>query len=411
MDAENISKKRGLFSIGLYLPGNVWILSITSALWSIGLSLATPFQSVFFEGLGASPFYIGILSAISSAVTLLAYFLGGYFADAYGRKKLIIVFSFISAASAFLYFFINTWTYLLIPIVIGAFSGIYTPAFNAMLNDSMDPEFRAIGFASYTIITTLPSIFSPYIGGLIIENFGVVPSMKFAFVASGIIGLIAIYWRMLKLKETCYNDASGALSSIKHRNLFKSILRDYLFALRNSTSQAKKLLLYSITSSFASGLSTVFVSVYLINKLSMKPTQYGFLVGISAVATIVFLIPSIHIIRKYNLKKIAVLSALSAPASMLIFVSANGMNDLMAWSATGGVSGSLLSSVVQGLQGNATTQRIRGRFMALFSMFSLLAMIPGQVISGFVYASISPLSTFVLAIPFYIISVLILLAL
>lgn len=398
---------KGLFSIRFYLPGNVLVLAISSALWSIGLSLASPFQSLFFEGLGAQPVYIGILSAVSSAVTMLAYFFGGFLADIYGRKQLITVFSFVSAASAFLYFFINQWTYLLIPIVIGALSGIYSPAFNASLNDSMEPDMRAVGFASYAVVTTIPSIFAPYIGGLMVEKFGIVLGIKLAFVISGAIGIPAVYWRMSKLKETY----TPRKKKIKFGRLVKDAISGYATALKVATRQAKLLLLYSITSSLASGLSTVFVSIYLINKLSVSPTQYGFLVGISALGTIIFLIPSLTLIKKYSLKKLAILSALSAPLSMLIFVSANGMNDFIAWSVTGSVSGSLLGSVVQGLQGNSTSQQIRGRFMALFSAFSLLAAVPGQVISGFLYQAISPISTFVAAIPLYVISVLILMAL
>ncbi|MDE1824194.1 MAG: MFS transporter [Candidatus Micrarchaeota archaeon] len=392
--------------INLYLPGDVWILSITAAIWSLGSSIASPFQSLFFKGLGTPIVYIGAFTAISSLVTIIAYILGGYIADVSGRRKVIVVFSVVSALSAFFFVFVNTWFFLLVPIIIGAFSGIYNPAFNAMMNDSMRPKMRAVGFASFAIVSTLPSIFAPYIGGNLIQSFGIVNGMKIAFFLSGMFGAAAVYIRARYLKET-YKPVPAEKKELGR--VMAETLRGYLDVMMNSKVQAKKLLAYAAASSVAAGLSTVFISIYLIERIHVAPNQYGFLVGISALATNLLLLPAISAMKRMSIKKIAVFSALSSPASMLIFISATGMNDLMAWSITGGVSGTLLSSVIQGLEGNATGKEVRGRFIALFNIISLACAIPAQLLSGFLY-TISPLSTFLLSIPFYAASVLILIS-
>ena len=69
--------------------------------------MANPFQSIYFCALGSDSLFIGYLLAISSAVTALMQLVGGYVANAWGRRKVIVIFSFLSAASAWAYIFID----------------------------------------------------------------------------------------------------------------------------------------------------------------------------------------------------------------------------------------------------------------------------------------------------------------
>ena len=76
-----------------YLPKDAWILALSATIWSIGSSVVNPFQSIYFFALGANSLFIGYLLAMGSAVTALMQLLGGYVADIWGRRKVIIIFS------------------------------------------------------------------------------------------------------------------------------------------------------------------------------------------------------------------------------------------------------------------------------------------------------------------------------
>lgn len=389
----------------LYLPGNAWVLAVSAAVWTVGGSLVNPYQSIFFQAVGTPLPYIGVLAALSSAITALTYLVGGYVADTWGRRRVIVVFSFISAANSFIYFFVKSWPELFIPVTIGALSGIYTPAFNATLNDSMKPELRPRGFASFTILTTIPSVFSPYFGGLLMERFGDVLGLKIGFFASGVLGVGAVSWRAMKLKET-YRPPAKSRPSL--RRVVVDVVKQNIEAYRQASPNARKLILYSAISSVAAGLSTLYVSIYVVKGLRLAPTAYGLLTGISALVTILLLLPAASFIERFGLKRAAILSALSSPLSMLVFVSANGMNDLIAWSVTGGVSGALTSPTIQSLQGNVVPPSIRGRLMAMFNVVPLLVSTPAQIASGILYTYVSRLAPFAASIPFYALSVYIL---
>jgi len=389
----------------LYLPGNAWVLAVSSAFWTVGGSIVNPYQSIFFEAIGTPLPFIGVLAALSSVVTAITYLVGGYIADTWGRRKVIAVFSFVAAANSFIYFFVKMWPELFIPVTVGAISGLYTPAFNATLNDSMKADLRPRGFASFTILTTIPSVFSPYIGGLLMQQFGDVEGLKIGFFVSGLLGVASVTWRALRLKETFKPSRSDSLSLAQ---FVVGVIRHNASAYRQAGSNARKLIVYSALSSVATGLSTLYVSIYVIKGLNLPPTYYGLLTGLSALTTILLLLPAASFVERFGLKRAAVLSALSSPLSMLVFVSANGMNDLIAWSMTGGVSGALTSPTIQSLQGNVVPAELRGRLMAMFSVVPLLVSTPAQIASGVLFTYVSRLAPFIVSIPFYAVSVYIL---
>ncbi len=377
----------------LYFSRNSWVLALSAAFWSIGGSMVNPFQPLFYYALGAPAYYIGILAAVSSATTAVSYIVGGVIADSYGRKRIITTFSVVAAASSFIYVFIFSWPMLFIPIIVGALSGIYSPAFNATINDSVEPTMRPMAFASFTLITTIPSVFMPYVGGLLIERFGELIGLKIGFFVSGLLGVIATLWRARNLEETHVGNRSVKLDAI-------SWLKETLTAYKTAPSAAKKLLLYALLASMATGLSTVYVSIYVINSLRVPPPYYGILIGLSSLVTAALVLPAAGIVKRLGLRRAAVLSALFSPLSMLTFVSAAGMMDLLAWSVTGGVSGAMLSPSIQTLQGNLTTKEARGRWMGMFALVPLVGTAPFQLLSGFLYV-LSPVITFAASIPFY----------
>ena len=397
------NKSSGRFKF--YLPNDAWIIAVTSAFWGIGSFMYSPFQSIFFRALGMPIVYIAVMAAVSSVVTAVALILGGYLADVFGRRKVIVIFSTISAGSAFLYFFINTWQFVLVPVIIGSLCSIYTPAFNSVLTESMRQDMRPSGFASFAILNTLPAVFAPVIGGFLMAYYGDVNGLRIAFFASGLLGITAMLFRAIKLGETYKPKPRFKEPFLKN---LRDILRDYSHTLKKANSDAKKLLWYTVTSSIAASFTTIFISIYLVKQLNLPPIEYGLLSGITGLATVIVLIPSVRIIKRAGLKKAAILAALFSPLSMFIFVSSNGMNDLLAWSVTGGVGGAIAQPSMSTLQGNLSEKEIRGKLMALFGVMPLIAAFPAQIFSGYLYANVSYTSTFMIAIPFYIISVLIL---
>lgn len=392
------------FRKSLYLPEDAWILALSATLWSIGGSLVNPFQSIYFSALGASPIFIGQLLATGSAITALTQLVGGYVADIWGRRKVIVVFSFVSAASAFAYIFIGQYNLLIFPIVLASIAGLYSPAFNAMLTESMEPDLRPRGIASFTLVTSIPSIFCPYFGGLLMGAYGPVAGLRLAFFFSGLFGVIGVSYRAWKLTETY-----SGIKTKETRGLFEflsDLTKDISFALKHASNGAKKLLIYSVLASLGTGMTVPYTSIYLVNSLGLQPEFYGLLTNVTGLISVLLLLPATRIVEKIGLRKSIIYASLSVPFNQLIFVRAKGTDDFVTWSAVGGASAALLGPSVTALQADLSPREMRGRLMAMFSVFSLITAIPAQLLGGYLYYGFGPLATFLASIPVFILSTL-----
>ena len=368
--------------------------------------MANPFQSIYFCALGSDSLFIGYLLAISSAVTALMQLVGGYVANAWGRRKVIVIFSFLSAASAWAYIFIDHYQLLMLPVMLASIAGVYGPAFNAMLMDTMEPELRPRGIASYTLITSIPSVFSPYLGGLLIQRYGTLTGVRIAYFIGGLLGLVAVSYRAVTLKESF----SGA-NAEKRKPLLtftSDFVKDIYHAMKDMNDDLRKILVYSITASIGTGMTVPYTSLYVIDVLGLQAQYYGLLTNVTGLVGLMLLLPAARIVEKVGLKKSAILASLSTPLNQLIFVRAKGMEDLVSWSVLGGASGALMGPSITSLQADFSTPEIRGRVFALFSVFPLLVTVPAQILGGYIYNYYGPLVTFVASIPAFVLATLVL---
>lgn len=386
-----------------YLPRNAWILTATSTVWSIGGSMSSPFQSLYFYNLGASVVFIGYLAALSSAIIAAVELIGGYVGDVWGRKRAIIVFSFVGVANGFIYAFIPTAGWLYLPVVVGSVAGIYGPLFSTSLTESMEPALRPRGIASYSVINILPSLFSPYIGGLLVSRIGEVSGLRIAFFLSGAFGVLGISWRALRLAETHTPEAR-----ITFFRFWRSILRESRAALQAAGRDVHLLLYYAVLSAFGVGLTASFSILYFVQDLGVPAYEYGVLVGATSLVILLLLFPAASLAERVGLKKAVVLASLSVPLNQYFFTLAKDVDELVAWSVVSGTGTAFLGPPLTSLQAGIVPRMIRGRIMAVFSAVPLLCSIPAQILGGYLY-TVAPVLPFFAAIPPFVLSFVVLL--
>ncbi len=385
-----------------YLPRNAWILTATSTVWSIGGSMSSPFQSLYFYNLGASVVFIGYLAALSSAIIAVAELIGGYVGDVWGRKRAIVLFSFVGVANGFIYSVIPGANWLYLPIVVGSIAGIYGPLFSTALTESMEPALRPRGIASYSVINILPSVFSPYVGGLLVQNLGDVSGLRVAFFLSGAFGVVGITWRALTLEETHLPEAR-----VTFFRFWRSVIRESRAALHAAGHDVHLLLVYAILSAFGVGLTASFSILYFVQDLGVPAWEYGALVGATSVVILLLLFPAASLAERVGLKKAVVLASLSVPLNQYFFTLAKDVDELVAWSVVSGTGTAFLGPPLTSLQAGIVPRMIRGRIMAVFSALPLLASIPAQILGGYLYA-VTPVLPFLAAVPPFVLSFLVL---
>jgi MFS family permease len=178
--------------------------------------------------------------------------------------------------------------------------------------------------------------------------------------------------------------------------------------LRNATDGAKKLLIYAVLASVGTAMTVPYTAIYLVNVANLRPEFYGLLTNVAGLISVLLLLPAARIIERVGLRKSAVYASVSIPVNQLIFVRAKGTDEFVAWTAIGGASGALLGPSLTALQANFSPQEMRGRIMAMFSVFSLITAVPAQIAGGYLFQTLGPLSPFIASTPIFVLATLVL---
>ena len=360
--------------------------------------MANPYQTLYFSALGAGPLAVGLLVGYGTAVTILALLVGGYVADTWGRKKVILAFSWVSVASALVYAFTPGYFYLVLPLTLASLASIYTPAFNSVMMDEIQPSDRIRGFAVFNAINTIPSIFTPTFGGLLMYDLGVMDGVRVAYLASAAFGAMAVTIRSLTLRETYTPPPSEKrpLSSYIRESLTSGIS-----ATRRANPIVKKLLLYVALAGIGTGLTSPFVSIYVVDHLRIDPLDYSLVVDLAGLTTVVLMLSVVLLVRRLGARRSVLVASTAAPIGNVVFLQAKTMDELLEWGATGAIASAIQTPSLATMQAEAVSQSDRGRILAMFSLLPALVSLPSQVLAGYLYAGVSPAAPFVLSlVPF-----------
>lgn len=392
---EKSNKSGGKLRDFLYLPRSAWILTSTSGLWSVGSAMSTPYLTLYFAALHASYLDIGILVAYGTAITIISLIIGGYIADTWGRRRVIIIFSWVSVASAAIYAAINSPYLIVIPLSVSSIASVYTPAFNSVMFDSIQPTDRVRGFSVFSAINTIPSIFAPTIGGLLMEQYGVLDGIKFAYIASALFGVIAVSIRTKSLPETFHVKVATKKSLPSYfRDSFLSGIR----ATSKSSTIIKKLLLYTTLAGIGTGLTSPYASIYVIDYLKFNPISYSIVVDLAGATTVCLLFTVVFLIQRMGARNGVLVASIAAPVSNVMFSQAKTMDELLEWGITGAVGTAIQTPSLSTMQAEAIELENRGKILAMFSIMPALVSLPSQVVSGLLYSSIAPVIPFIVAI-------------
>ncbi len=164
--------------------------------------MSFPFLVMYFKDeLGTH--LTGILMIISQLLGVVANFLGGYFADHFGRKKMM-VFSAIAQAIVMVLFALTTSPWLTSPILgficfslIGIFGTLYNPASQAMVADVVSEEQRVNVYATFYTVNNIAVVFGPIIGSF----FFATHRFQLYLTSALVMGLLAVLLHKY-LKET-----------------------------------------------------------------------------------------------------------------------------------------------------------------------------------------------------------------
>lgn len=130
-----------------------------------------PFLTIYFSNaLGASK--AGFLMTVPSIISILGGMIGGYIADWLGRRKIMLVGSFMQAVFFALFALsFSHWVDYFAFIGISLGKAFYRPASSAMVTDLVPDEDRRSVFATFTTANNFGAVFGPVIGAVLFFQY------------------------------------------------------------------------------------------------------------------------------------------------------------------------------------------------------------------------------------------------
>jgi len=302
------------------LRGNLFWLVMCQCIWQFTTNIPRPYLPLYIENLGGSPADIGIVNSASAIAGLFLYPLGGYIADKSGRVKLVSIATFGYALSFLPFAFAPHWEWLALASFFQNLVLFYSPILTVLMADSMRAGTRGQGFALAISLPAALGVVSPFIGGYLVDAWGIVPAMQFIYNVGFGAGLIVALIRTLTLKETL--DPSKA-ERLDYRNVPKLLKHSYLSfieTVRWMPDLIRALALMQMLQVFFNGVAGAFWIVYATSLLGISATSWGLTSAIQGGTRLVLSQWSGRLLDRVGRRRLLIPFMLVVPLYPLLFI-------------------------------------------------------------------------------------------
>ena len=190
---------RRTFSV---VRGNARVIVVTEGIAAVFFQWYVTYLPLYMVGLGVSELQVGLLASALTAAQLVAILLGGYFADRFGRKRVLVVGDILCwGIPMFLYAVARNPWYFLVGRVINGLVYVVLPSFECLFVEDVAEQHRPAVFTLFQFLTSAASLLAP-VAGLMVAAWDIVPAGRVIMAASmfSLIGMACV--RQVTLRET-----------------------------------------------------------------------------------------------------------------------------------------------------------------------------------------------------------------
>ena len=379
MNELPVSTRRDQIVRYLSLDRNVSLASAAVFILGLGEELWKKFVPKLLEALGASTPIIGLYGTASDFFDAVYQYPGGWLADHLGRRRALLLFVALAAAGYLVYLLSPSWPFLFLGLaLVMAWQSMASPAIFAVIADALPRERRVMGFALQSTLKRVPVVIAPLAGATLIAQLGIIRGLHLALFISILFATLTL---LLISKLTVVSAPAQATNIRSVWRTFHSVL--------------KRLLVSDVIIRMCEGMTGVLTILYVTNVQQITITQYGTLVAIQMITSIIVYLPAGKIADRVGRKPFVIATFLSFALFPLAIVTASSFTFLILAFIIGGVR-EIGEPARKAMIIDFAEQGVRARSVGLYYLVRSLSITPAAAIGGLLW-KLSPEIPFVVA--------------
>ena len=345
-------------------------MAASGALFLVGLGeeLWKKFLPKYLEGLGASVAVVGLFGTAEDFFDAMYQYPGGWLADYWGRRRAFLTFLSAAVAGYLIYLFSPTWPYLFLGLAfVMVWQTMGSPTIFATIADALPKERHALGFTLYSVLKRIPVVISPLIGGAMIGAVGLARGVHIGLIVSlALAGCAALLLLSMRLPGKG-RDAVGM------GGVWKSF-----------QPTLKRLLASDIVIRLCEGMADIFVVLYVTNVSRITLPEYGILVAIQLMTSILIYVPSGKLAERVGRKSLVIATFLCFALYPVAVILTRSFAGLVLAFVLGGLREVGEPSRKAMIVGFAQ-QQLRARTVGLYYLVRSLSITPASLIGGLLW--------------------------
>jgi MFS family permease len=370
---------RARFVDYLSLERNVSLASAAVFILALGEELWKKFLPKYLEALGATTGIIGLFGTAEDFLDAIYQYPGGWLADRVGRRRAFLVFLGLATIGYVIYLLSRSWPFVFAGLAFAmAWQSMASPAIFAVIGDALPRARRAMGFTLQSILKRVPIVVAPIAGGALIASLGIVKGVHVALVITLALAVVT---------AICVSRIKVNVQTLRTINI-ASVWRTF-------PAPLKRLLISDVIIRTCEGMTGVITILYVTNVKHFTVKQYGALIAIQMITSILVYIPAGKIADRIGRKPFVIATFVSFALFPLAIVIAANFALIVAAFVIGGLreigEPSRKAMIVDFAQEN-----VRARSIGLYYLVRSLSITPAAAVGGLLW-SIAPEVPFVVA--------------
>jgi MFS family permease len=370
---------RGRVTDYLSLERNVSLASAAVFILGLGEELWKKFLPKYLEALGATTAVIGLFGTAQDFFDAIYQYPGGWIADRFGRRRAFLIFVVLASAGYVVYLLSPSWPFVFLGLALAmAWQSMASPAIFAIIGDALPKERRAMGFTLQSILKRVPIVIAPIAGGILISSLGVIKGIQVALVVTLVLAVLTIVL-VSRINITV---------NVLHATSIVGVWQTFHTAL-------KRLLVSDVIIRTCEGMTGVITILYVTNVQRFTIRQYGTLVAIQMITSILIYIPAGKIADRVGRKPFVIATFLSFALFPLAIIAAPSFGFIVLAFIIGGLR-EIGEPARKAMIVDLAQENVRARSVGLYYLVRSLSITPAAVIGGLLW-TISPRVPFIVA--------------